>query len=989
MPLLPGQSSASDTGHVFEGTPPWFSGAGVLRPADPFWTDPKNALKIEEMRRIASAFGKSEQEYYNSLKYAGYDPNNMSIEELRDPSSKSVADIQRAIAESQSKAANFHSQAEHFARDGAYREQSAQNRAAFHAEQQKIQSLRQELESSPLKTPEFLFKQFERALTLPGVEEKFSPYSSPPGLLKRIADIAAGRLEERAAMKPSDRVYSGDRLAKFDPAQIRAQQALEDIAGATPANNAVHQGVLGTLQSLQGENPLNAASQYLQQGSSAVTPAERALFRQSAMHDVVEPLQAKMRRDLLERILPQINTNRIMKGNLYGGGTDKLRERAIENYNRDAMEVALPHLFAAEQQGQQAGERQRQAQINAGQIMAPASVQAMGAKREAALSTSEALRNKQLQELVAAEAGTSAGAARQQQEQQALNIAAQNWEAEQAGLMDEAAQAAAIARGQQIPRMSTSASPISLSPSLSSALGQLAMGGGLMSMMQQPKTVKAGGRIKLATGGLASNNYSNFRDSLSSGDFLSRILSGGQDQSMASQAVQQDMMNQPPAPPPPAQPIGGVMDALPMPAPATPAPAPAAPAGPLERGGQSAMSALEKMNQYRDQLNQQAASLDSGAQDVNPMLPFLARTFIGAAGSKSLNLGDRLGEGAQHGYQAFEQQRTANARNKELSTNIKKGLLETYQKEHEHELAMQLKRESIKAKANAPTKPKFYYNQQTGTHYTVDENGQMVVAPGAPDPQTPKMKSEEDLSKVRQIEAVKTEEENVKKLQEDVNKSQRSIGNYNTMISLLKDTGINKYIGPIKGKIYSNPKVQALLLNKNAVSEIKTFVAATNKAVLDDIKLTGSQPSDRDVKIVQDSKPSETDTPQSALKKALINRTAYERNRDFANFTKKMWREKGWPSYKSQEVYNRWQQANPMFGEDGQVILKPKDRPEDHENDQEESHDIIGEPDYGPDEVVTPYAPQANTAQVPTVPQLRRDHDKIKAAIAAKRALSE
>ena len=120
-----------------------------------------------------------------------------------------------------------------------------------------------------------------------------------------------------------------------------------------------------------------------------------------------------------------------------------------------------------------------------------------------------------------------------------------------------------------------------------------------------------------------------------------------------------------------------------------------------------------------------------------------------------------------------------------------------------------------------------------------------------------------------------------------------------------------------------------------------------------------------------------------ALKKALINKAAYERNLGFANFTKKMWREKGWQSYKSQEVYNRWMQANPLFSADGETILKPKDKPEDYANaTDEKSHDIVGQPDYGPDEVVTEYAPKSS---IP-VNQLLKDQDKIKAALAAKKA---
>ena len=948
-------------GDSFEGTPVWFSGAGEERPANPFWTDPAKIAERRALIASAESFGVSPEVYYNALVHAGRNPNGLT-----------AAQMTPAIAELVARSGIEHAPA------------SGPGAAATAGTPGRV---------GPRLAPKFLV-DFQRDLQrLPGMEARYGPYSKQPGLLKAIADITGARLAQRARMSPSERVYQGDRLARFDPAQVASHDALANIAAHAPENDEMHRGIFGRLAALGTQDPLATANQYLQQGTEAVTPEERGMFRQSAMRDVIEPLQDKMRRDLLEKILPSIDSNRLMHGNLYGGGRDRLRQKALDDFERNMMEASLPHLFEAENRGQAAGERRRQAQINAGQVSAPAGVQAIGAQREIAQAESEALRNRQLQALVAAEAGGTAGAARQRQEQEALNVAAQNWDAENRGMLDEVATAAAIARGQQLPTMQSGASPIVPSPSIPSVLGRLALGTGVMGMMSDgTRSAKAGGRMKLAGGGVASGNFSNtlanFRGSL-----MDSILNGGGTPSLASQAVQQDMLNQPAPLPAPQQPMGDSLGSLIMPSlESAPAPTPEVPAGgPLERGGQSAMGALEKMNKYRADMDKQAASLDSGAQDTNPMLSFLARTLIGSAGSKSLNLGEALGEGAQEGYRAFEQQRASNARNKELSLNIKKALLETHQKEHEHGLTLQLKRDAAELKANTPAKPKFYYNQQTGTHYTVGEGGQMGVAPGAPSPQTPKMKSEEELNKVRQVEAVKTEEANINKLQEDVNKTQKSIGNYNTMIGLMKDTGINKYMGPLKGKIYNNPKVQALLLSKKSVSEMQTFNAATNKAVLDDIKLTGSQPSDRDVKIVQDSKPSNTDTPQAALKKALINRAAHERNREFANFTKKMWREKGWPSYKSQEVFNRWQQANPIFDEDGQTILKPKYRPEDYEEEPreaEKSHDIIGQPDYGPDEVVKEYAPKTAGGASPSIgaDRLLRDKEKIRAALAAKRA---
>lgn len=1015
----------------FEGSPPWMSGAGQWKPVNAFWTDPKKTAQKKALIAAAKQYGVSPQDYYNSLVYIGLNPSTIDPNHMDNPvllqedegnaRAAKHAELKRAMLNAETAQQALGSgQTDNFSDAVMSNPAFAGLTRDVFAAQKKAKAARKAFEEynaaypqaavdvtgapagvaagettgeinipqyGPDNLPDFL-KDFQEQKNFPGVAAQFSPYLKRPGILKSIADIAASRLEERSKMKPSDRVYHGDRIATFNPEQIAAQKALGQIASATPRNNSIHNSILANLEALQGQNPLNTANEYLQQGTSPVTDEERGAFRNSAMKNVVVPLQEKMLRDLQERILPQIQTNRIMKGNLYGGGTDKLRERALENFNRDSMEVALPHLFAAEQQGQQAAERQRQAQINAGQIHAPASMQAQASQRETAQARSEALRQKQMQGIISAEAGLNAGNAQQNQQQRALDVQAGNWEAENYGLIDEAAAASNLVRGMpQLPTIRSGAQP-ALTPSFNSTLGQLAVGAGFANMMQPPavaaKPAKTGGRIKLASGGIASSPISGFRDSLSSGDFLSKLLNnGGNDQSAASQMVQQDMMNQPPAPPPPAQPIGGVLGEIPMPAPAPVAPE----GGPLERGGQSALSALEKMNQYRSSMEQQANSLDSGAHDTNPIIPFLARTFIGAAGSKNMDLGQRLGEGAQGGYEALEQQRAVNARNKELSTNIKKALIETHQKEYEHEQTLENARKiaEVKAtiKANAAVKPKFYYNQQTGTHYTVGEDGQMMPAPGAPSPQTPQMKLDEELSKVRQVEAVKSEESNINKLQDDVNKAQRSIGNYNTIISLMKDTGINKYIGPMKSKFYQNDKVQGLLLNKKTVSEIRTFNSSLNKAVLDDIKLTGANPSDRDVAIVENSKPSNSDTPQAALKKALINKAAYERNLGFANFTKKMWREKGWQSYKSQEVYNRWMQANPLFSADGETILKPKDKPEDYANaTDEKSHDIVGQPDYGPDEVVTEYAPKSS---IP-VNQLLKDQDKIKAALAAKKA---
>jgi hypothetical protein len=931
-------------GDTFEGSPYWFSGAGERRTANPFWTDPAKAAQRAALARAAISFGVDPEVYYNALVHSGRAPETMTPESFSATGGGAAGLLGEAI----------------------YKPGKGQWGQPGYV--------------PAISIPKLLW-DFQQQSHLPGMEEKYGPYSKRPGLLKSIADITAARLEERAKMAPSDRVYQGKRLATFDPAQETAHTALEGIAANGPANAGTHQSILDKLQALQNHNPLAAAHTYLQRGTSAVSDAERGAFRQSAMEHIVNPLHEKMRRDLLEKVLPAIDTNRIMHGNLYGGGRDKMRQRVIEDFGRNSMEVALPHLFEAEQRGQQAGERQRQAQINAGQISAPAEIQAMGAQREAALSTSEAMRNRQLQDLVAAEAGLSAGAARQQHQQQALNIAAQNWDAEQRGLLDEAAAAAAIARGQNVPSFTSSTSPVVQSPGFASTIGSLAVGGGLMNMMDRPKTAKAGGRMKLATGGIASgglnNPYSDYRKSL-----LDMIMGGlqGPDQSMASQAVQQDMLNQTPPIPQPQQPMGGLLDALPSPL-STPVAAPEAPAletpiseapagGPLERGGQSALTSLEKMNQYRSKMEQKAASLDRGDQDVNPMLPFLARTFIGAAGSKNMNLGERIGEGAQHGYQAFEQQRAANARNKELSLNIEKALLETHQKEYEHEKTLQMQKEIAAAK-NSGRQPKVHYNKKTNAYYTLGDNGVMVPIPmaGGAGIITPEQQAEQEIqNKIREaagVEKAKTQEKYLSGLEESIPEYDKNISIAQRILAIAPDVRT----GVLHGK------------TMNVADKAQLLQSLSNEVTQQLMSAQKGPQTDQDRDFLQKSAPNPSDNTDVLIKKSNALGLFATRKNAEASFKREM-ASAGIDSADYNRAWSKFNAENPIVNNKldpnpikkrPESYLKSKKLPEDYQTDLADfelkplpatKDDFIPvggpEPEGEHEVTITPYSPQSN-----------------------------
>ena len=327
-------------GSIFEGTPLWYSGAGTRRKT--IWENPEKQEIAETFLTRAREYGLDPIELYNSAVYAGWKDDQPFPERIFEGITPGSGTVPHIVE---------------------------------------------------------IFRQDRK---LPGMDEKFGPYEEQPGILKRVADIAAGHLIQRASMKPSERVYPGERLAPLHRKQKRAYEMLGAIGDRVDTNRQRFEDAQRALDRLQYGNPLSRAQEYLGQGTTTVSPEERSMFRESAMNDIVNPLHAKMRRELLENILPQIDANRIQHGNLYGGGRERLRQKALDDLQRNMMETALPHLFEAEQRGQQAGERQRQAQINAGQILAPASVQAAEAQRQAAISSGELLQREQLHDLAAA-----------------------------------------------------------------------------------------------------------------------------------------------------------------------------------------------------------------------------------------------------------------------------------------------------------------------------------------------------------------------------------------------------------------------------------------------------------------------------------------------------------------------------------------------------------------------------------------------------------
>lgn len=748
----------------------------------------------------------------------------------------------------------------------------------------------------------------------PNIMKQFTePYAQEPGALKYIADLGRGHLEQK--VKQPYEKYRGPRIAEFSPPQQGVHQQIESLNRGNLQNNMRTRNALDTLaETRQGPGAMGAMQPYLDKGTSRIGQAERNPFVQSVRQNVLRPLQEEMTDNLMENILPRINANRIAAGNLYGGHRTELQGRALRDLNKMLMQESGKHLYQAQLHGQSAAEHERERAINAGQLAGSIKGSDIGRQSEMAQAEQGLMNEGQMRNLTALEALSNVGSQQQKMQQQKYDLDYEDYLRQKEGVMPEVERYNALVRGMPVPQTRSNFQPGVPEANIMSQLGGMGLmaTGGLWGGKQ--KKAYRGGRIKLAGGGVASS-LNLIKDRLRNLTFAP--------QSLAGQDVQDTMMDQMM---PQDQPMPQDMGQMPQ----SPMAPPPPPAGPIERGSAGALSAMQKMQQQRDKMEQSAGEYESGAHDANPWGSALMQLGAGLAGS-SPRLSERLAKGAEGAVAGFQHTVDENKKNEVISQNIRKSLLDTYQKEHENDVKQkhEVELEKLKAGNKSPT---IHQDRTSGGFYTIGADGQMHMLAGSPAPVTQAQKDEGELKKLRQAEIIKSEQTNIDKLTETINKTQSSLHNYDVVLDQLTNGNIKNLIGPIKGKFYQKPWVQAFM-KKTSVADLNAYTGATNKIVLDDVKAMGANPSNRDVKIVQDSKPSNDDTLEGAIRKAIINKSALQRANGYASFIKENWTKYGITSGDSAKAYNQWMQHNHQFSEDGTEILAPKNKPEDYFDD--------------------------------------------------------
>lgn len=487
-------------------------------------------------------------------------------------------------------------------------------------------------------------------------------YEIAPGMIPRTLAEAYSVYSTPTAPYPHARV------APLTGLQRRAHDIVstprEDLDIASRSS-------LQKLMSSMDRSAAGAAEPYIRAATAPITAADRQSWVESVRRGVIRPLQEEMQQNLMERVLPAIDTQLIGTGNFRSPRRHMRHQQAVRDMNRDLMRETARALFEGERLGEEGAQKHMGRQMRAAEIVGGTHTSDLSRTIDAAKTAEAMIGEEQRRSIAQAGAIEAAGKTQQDQEQTALNIMKADFDREQAQKREDAAAKVAMARGiaSVVPTSTTAMYPSA--GSSSSIWSQLAgFGTGLMGLsMLRPNSVQRshGGSVR------AQHNDGGRVKRVGGGSILSQLTSSMDPMNMIREQMFNEMMSQP-------QPQAASIPNIPMPQPQ----AQIAPSDPLAEGAKTATQshAAMKMDYHRQKMEEYANRLESPENTINPMGSLLARAGFKFMGSPTANFGQRLGEAMESGLDAYEGAIKTNQASaisqKERAMKIHEALLESH-----------------------------------------------------------------------------------------------------------------------------------------------------------------------------------------------------------------------------------------------------------------------------------------------------------------------
>lgn len=314
-------------------------------------------------------------------------------------------------------------------------------------------------------------------------------YGGASGILKNIIE----RARKDGSLPYSE--YRGERIAPFSPLQQESFDLARRYAQPAPQ----YAQAQGTIQNALNRNIGREIEPYIQRGTTAPGADEIGQFLNPYQQQVLENIGRQGSRNLMENILPGIQNRFISSGQYGSTGHQNLTNRAIRDTQEAVSQAQAQALHGGYNTALQAALGQQERQLQAGQLAGTTA----GRDVERQLLGGEALQNlagaEQNQGLKGVGVLSQLGGQQQQQEQNAANVAYQNFQAQQNFPYQQTARLNEIARGLPTNTQVYGASIQSPQPPQPQASPYTQAGGLLMGasgLMNQRQGYAHGGEVK-------------------------------------------------------------------------------------------------------------------------------------------------------------------------------------------------------------------------------------------------------------------------------------------------------------------------------------------------------------------------------------------------------------------------------------------------------------------------------------------------------------
>ena len=314
-------------------------------------------------------------------------------------------------------------------------------------------------------------------------------YGGASGILKDIIE----RSRKDANLPYAE--YRGERIAPFSPLQQESFDLARRYAQPVPQ----YAQAQGTIQNALNRNIGREIEPYIQRGTTAPGADEIGQFINPYQQQVVENIGRLGSRNLMENILPGIQNRFISSGQYGSTGHQNLTNRAIRDTQEAISQAQAQALHGGYNTALQAALGQQERQLQAGQLAGTTA----GRDVERQLLGGEALQNlagaEQTQGLRGVGVLSQLGGQQQQQEQNAANVAYQNFQAQQNFPYQQTARLNEIARGLPVNSQVYS-SNVQPTPPMAPQASPYTQAGGLLAgvsgLMNQRQGYAHGGEVK-------------------------------------------------------------------------------------------------------------------------------------------------------------------------------------------------------------------------------------------------------------------------------------------------------------------------------------------------------------------------------------------------------------------------------------------------------------------------------------------------------------